>query len=367
MPLVKPLPGDHDGSEPLERQHGHYRGKRRHRCWKKPPGCQRPATEQAHTSTRPGGNPVSAIAMFYTRVTLSILSATLLTSACATPPLPESSTAPVAATQNTLSPDAMARLAAVLDGQPDRVKARYAHRHPQETLEFFGIEPGMTVIEALPGAGWYSKILLPYLGEKGQLIGADYALAMWAKFDFTTPASLEKRNTWPGDWTARAEKWRQPGDAQVAAFQLGSLPEELVANVDAVLLVRALHNMARFENEGGFLSTAIQQAYRALKPGGIAGVVQHCARDDMPDDWARGLNGYLKRDFVIDQMERAGFELVGESDINANAKDQPTVDDFVWRLSPSLETSRNDRTLRTRLKSIGESNRMTLKFRKPNS
>ena len=68
------------------------------------------------------------------------------------------------------------KLAAVLAAQPDEVKARYQYRHPQETIEFFGIEPGMTVVEGLPGGGWYTKILLPYLGGDGHLIGANYPL-----------------------------------------------------------------------------------------------------------------------------------------------------------------------------------------------
>ena len=95
------------------------------------------------------------------------------------------------------------------------------------------------------------------------------------------------------------------------------------------------------------------------------GVVQHHARDEMPDEWATGANGYLKKQFVIDQMEAAGFEFVAESDINANPKDQPTTEDFVWRLPPSLVTSREDPELRKKMLAIGESNRMTLKFRKP--
>jgi predicted methyltransferase len=85
----------------------------------------------------------------------------------------------------------------------------------------------------------------------------------------------------------------------------------------------------------------------------------------MPDEWASGPAGYLKRDFVIDAFRSAGFELVGESNINANPLDQPTTDDVVWRLPPNLGTSRDDEALRARMQAIGESHRMTLKFRKP--
>lgn len=258
-----------------------------------------------------------------------------------------------------------ADLSAILDAQPDEVKARYQYRNPRETLEFFGIEPGMTVVEALPGGGWYSKLLLPYLGDGGRLIGADYPLDMWPNFSFMTEDRLEAKKTWVQDWTADAETWRQDGDASVAAFQMAALPDTMEGSADAVLFIRALHNLARFEETGGYLTTAIGDAYRVLKPGGVVGVVQHHARDDMPDAWADGNAGYLKQDFVISMMESAGFEFVGASDLNANANDQPTESDVVWRLPPSLQTSRDNPELQAQMREIGESNRMTLKFRKP--
>jgi len=264
----------------------------------------------------------------------------------------------------TLSADSE-RLATVLAAQPADVQARYAWRHPQETLEFFGVEPGMTVVEVLPGGGWYSKLLLPYLGSEGRLIGADYALEMYPLFGFFNEEQLKAKETWMQQFTADATAWAGEGGAAVSAFVLGSLPEELKGQADAVLLIRALHNLARFEQEGGFLSAALQNAYDVLKPGGIVGVVQHQARDDMPDEWASGRNGYLKRDFVIARMEAAGFELVDSSSFNENDKDVPTTEDIVWRLPPSLATSRDNPELRGRMEAIGESNRMTLKFRKP--
>lgn len=264
----------------------------------------------------------------------------------------------------TLSADSE-RLATVLAAQPADVQARYAWRHPQETLEFFGVEPGMTVVEALPGGGWYSKILLPYLGSEGRLIGADYALEMYPLFGFFNEEQLKAKETWMQQFTADATAWAGEGGAAVSAFVLGSLPEELKGQADAVLLIRALHNLARFEQEGGFLSAALQNAYDVLKPGGIVGVVQHQARDGMPDEWASGRNGYLKKNFVIARMEAAGFELVDSSSFNENDKDAPTTEDIVWRLPPSLATSRDNPELRGRMEAIGESNRMTLKFRKP--
>lgn len=257
------------------------------------------------------------------------------------------------------------RLATVLAAQPADVQARYTWRHPQETLEFFGVEPGMTVVEALPGGGWYSKVLLPYLGPQGRLIGADYSLEMYPLFGFFNEEQLKAKETWMQQFTADATAWAGEGGAAVSAFVLGSLPEELKGQADAVLLIRALHNLARFEQEGGFLSAALQNAYDVLRPGGIVGIVQHQARDGMPDEWASGRNGYLKKDFVIARMEAAGFEFVGSSPVNENDKDVPTTEDIVWRLPPSLATSRDNPELRGRMEAIGESNRMTLKFRKP--
>ena len=259
------------------------------------------------------------------------------------------------------------KLAAVLAAQPDDVRARYEYRHPQETIEFFGIEPGMTVIEGLPGRGWYTKILLPYLGADGHLVGANYPLDLWPNFPFANEEFMATMSKWLETWPADAEEWRGEDGASVAAFWFGSLPEDMAGTADVVFLVRALHNLARFQDEGvsDFLDAALADAYDVLKPGGVLGVVQHEARPDMPDTWANGANGYLKKQFVIDQVEEAGFEFVGESDINANPADQPTTDDIVWRLPPSFATSREDPELKAKYEAVGESNRMTLKFRKP--
>jgi predicted methyltransferase len=257
------------------------------------------------------------------------------------------------------------RLATVLAAQPQEVQDRYRWRHPQETLEFFGIEPGMTVVEVLPGGGWYTKILLPYLGSEGRLIGADYPLEMFPLFGFFTDEQLKAKETWSSTFTAEATAWAGADGAAVSAFALGAAPDEFTGQADAVLLIRALHNLARFESQGGFLTSALQTLFDVLRPGGIVGVVQHQARDDMPDAWANGANGYLKKDFVVAKMQAAGFELIGASDINQNEMDQPSETDVVWRLAPTLATSREDPELRARIQTIGESNRMTLKFRKP--
>ena len=260
-----------------------------------------------------------------------------------------------------------ARLDAVLAAQPAEVQARYAARHPSETLAFFDVAPGATVIEAFPGDGWYTRILAAYLGPDGRLVGADYALDMYPRFGFFTLGQVQARERWVQEWVEGAAEWQGPEDALLSAFVFGSMPEALHGAADAVLFIRSLHNLARFEADGGYLTAALQDAWNALKPGGVAGVVQHLAREYMPDEWADGSNGYLKEAFVIERFTAAGFEFVGRSGTNFNENDVPGSEARVWRLPPTLATSRGNPERREAMEAIGESHRMTLKFRKPES
>jgi predicted methyltransferase len=252
----------------------------------------------------------------------------------------------------------------VLASQSGEVQSRYVSRHPKETLEFFGVQPGMMVIEAFPGGGWYSNILVPLLGSEGQLIGADYAFDMYPKFNFYPEDFLAAKKTWGKTWTEGLLRRHGNDQARVGAFALGSMTDDIDGKVDVVILIRALHNLARFESDGGYLTTALKEIHRALKPGGAVGVVQHLAPEDTSDEWANGSNGYLKKSFVVKTMSDAGFELVGASEANVNPADQPVEGDIVWRLPPALATSREDPELRASLERIGESTRMTLLFRK---
>ena len=258
-------------------------------------------------------------------------------------------------------------LSDVLAAQPEQTQARYVHRHPAQTLEFFGIEPGMTVMEALPGGGWYSKILLPYLGDEGALIGANYTTSMRRLFGFYTEEQLQQGETWTTDWPAKAATWTQEANTSVSGFIFGSLPQDMAQSADAVIFIRALHNLARFEDQGGFLTAALNDAYNILKPGGVVGVVQHAIAETAPDDLAKGNRGYLKQSFVIAQMEQAGFIFEEASAINANPKDKPQDGDVVWRLPPVLSGSKDNPDQAAMMQAIGESNRMTLRFRKPSA
>ncbi|GJL93279.1 class I SAM-dependent methyltransferase [Hyphococcus sp.] len=256
------------------------------------------------------------------------------------------------------------KLSAVLDAQSDETKARYQYRHPQETLEFFGVEPGMTVADTLPGNPWYSGILIDYLGPDGKVLGADYSEDMWTKFGQFSPPAGEKA-TWAADWTADAESWRDDdGDAAVGAFAYGSAPDDMAGTVDVILMIRAAHHFNRLD-DGVYFTEALADSMKLLKPGGIVGVVQHRAQEDMPDEWATGDNGYVKESQIVSAFEAAGFELVASSEVNANPADRPTAEEFVWRLPPTLATSRENEELKAQMMAIGESDRMTLKFRKP--
>ena len=234
---------------------------------------------------------------------------------------PTQSAAPMegmaATTESTPAAPTSSDLASILAAQPEAVIARYPSRNPQQTLEFFGIQPGMTVVEALPGGGWYSKLLIPYLGNEGELVGANYPTGMYKLFGYDEER-LAKLANWSTDWPATAQTWVAGDAASVSGFVMGDLADSKKGTADAVLLIRALHNLARFEAEHGFMSRALQDTFDVLKPGGIVGIVQHAAPSDADDAWANGSKGYLKQTFVIEQMQAAGFEYVAASDINAN-------------------------------------------------
>lgn len=255
-------------------------------------------------------------------------------------------------------------LAAVLAAQPADVKERYAARHPAETLAFFEVKAGDTVIETLPGGGWYSGILHPYLGEKGKLIGAHYPKGVVDRLGLPEDrlqAMLERNANWPKATVSKAVS----KGSEIEAFDITEMPARLDGTVDKVLFIRSLHNMSRFNKDGGYLDKAIAEAFRALKPGGIAGVVQHRAPEGASDTWAEGSNGYLKQAKVVAAFEAAGFKLVEASEINANPKDKPAEGDNVWRLPPNLRGLEKDSDKWRANKEIGESDRMTLKFVKP--
>lgn len=277
-----------------------------------------------------------------------------------TPTLPVAAPSAASSEQESLS---WQRLTQVLGEQSDARKARYDARNPKETLSFFGVKPGMTVLEALPEGGWYSHILSEYLGSAGHIIGADYDLNMYPLFGFYSDDELAAKATWAERWPQELAVWAGEG-AAASAFNFGSMSNSMRGRADVVLFVRALHNLSVFEPEGAYLSTALKNAYDVLKPGGSVGVVQHMGPDEYSEAWSTGVNGYLKKANVVRAFEQAGFVFTGESAVNTNPLDQPSEDEYVWRLPPTLEET-EDPEQNARYASIGESNRMTLLFKKP--
>ncbi|MFT7129118.1 MAG: putative methyltransferase [Gammaproteobacteria bacterium] len=250
------------------------------------------------------------------------------------------------------------RLAMVLDSQEEKMKSRYTYRHPAETLEFFGLKPGMKIAELLPGGGWYTKILAPYVGEKGAIYGVNYADSMWAMFGRFDENTVAERVASSSKFAGMVAGFRGAEGVMAEGTAIGRIPEKLEGSLDMVFIIRGLHNLNRFEEKAGTMTEALKAVNSLLKPGGIAAVVQHRAPESAADTWANGSMGYLKQSYVISIFENAGFELTGSSEVNANPNDKPSSTDFVWRLPPSFSGAGD----KDAAKKIGESDRMTLSF-----
>ena len=224
--------------------------------------------------------------------------------------------------------------------------ARDAARHPAETLAFFGVKPGDTVVELWPGGGWYTEILAPLTQSGG---GTLYAAAPWER-------GLNTIRKWQ---EAKPDAY---GAVKLAEFPAtGAGPKVPDGSADVVLTFRNVHNW-RF---GGMDKTAeaFQQIYAMLKPGGVLGVVDHRLPEAM-DSALEEKSGYMKRSSIVAFAEAAGFKLAGESEVNANPRDTHDYEKGVWSLPPTLTNKDVDRE---KYVAIGESDRMTLKFVKPAS
>ena len=151
---------------------------------------------------------------------------------------------------------------------------------------------------------------------------------------------------------------------RITATTFGSSAGDKAGTLDALLFFRAMHNLSRFDTEGGYLTQALKQSHDLLKPGGLVGVVQHRAPENWDDSQATGSAGYLKQSNLIATFDAAGFDFVKSSEINANPKDQPGDGDIVWRLPPTLNGVGDDAALKAERMAIGESDRMTLLFKK---
>ena len=264
---------------------------------------------------------------------------------------------------SVLAADANPALAQVVESRSEAERARDGARHPVQTLTFFQVEPGMTVAEALPGGGWYTNILANYLGADGKLYGVNYAERMWPMFSFATEEWIEKRTASTAQFPTLVAGFTDNG-IEAKGFTFNTVPPEGSGSVDRVLMIRALHNLSRFEGQAGTMSQALAAVRGMLREDGLVGVVQHRLPESAADDQADGSRGYLKQSAVITMFEDAGFELVSSSEINANAKDIPGPEDTVWRLPPSLRGNDDNPEQKAAMQAIGETDRMTLLFRK---
>ncbi|WJG09030.1 methyltransferase [Aliiglaciecola sp. LCG003] len=255
------------------------------------------------------------------------------------------------------------QISAVVEARSSEEKQRDVYRHPAQTLAFFNLEPGMTVAEALPGGGWYSKILANYLGVQGKLYGINYADDMWPRFGFFDQKTIDNFVAGTAKFSPMVADATDNGIA-TQGFTFATMPMDLEGSVDRVVAIRALHNLNRFEAEAGTMTQALSVMHKLLKKDGMVGVVQHRLPESAPDAGSDGSRGYLKESTVIKAFEQAGFKLVAKSEINANPKDQPSASDIVWRLPPSYNGSGDDPQKRAAMDEIGESDRMTLLFKK---
>ncbi|MAP93705.1 MAG: hypothetical protein CMK07_02025 [Ponticaulis sp.] len=234
--------------------------------------------------------------------------------------------------------------------------ARDVYRHPLETLEFFGITPDMKLGEYSPGGGWYTRILAPYVAETGTYVGVNADVDRYmAGSDADRIASAKK---FPETFPANVAEWTGIPAENIMAYEIDEPPEAELGTLDAMLVFRALHGLSSRE----MVDSLIDDTWDLLKPGGIVGVVQHRAPEDAPRDYAQGGNGYLKQSEVIAIFESEGFELIDTSEVNANAKDPANHEGGVWTLPPTLRFGDENKA---EYEAIGESDRMTLLFKKP--
>jgi predicted methyltransferase len=228
-------------------------------------------------------------------------------------------------------------------------KTRDRYRHPVETLTWLGLRDDMTVVELSPGGGWYTEILAPYLRDRGVLYAAGYdPKSEVGYFRKSAKRFADKLAANPPVYGKVIVTVLQPPD------ELAIAPE---GSADMVLTFRNLHNWVG----GGHAEAVLQAVYRALKPGGVFGVVAHRGDSSVEQD-PKAASGYVNQDYAVELVESAGFELVASAEINANPADTRQHPEGVWTLPPSFELGDVDRD---KYAAIGESDRMTLKFVKP--
>jgi predicted methyltransferase len=278
--------------------------------------------------------------------------ASALLAGCATAPAPVPVPVPVRAVpppppRDEVTAAAIERALAG-DHRTAENRLRDPFRHPLDTLLFFGVKPEMTVVEAWPGtSGGYTEVLAPLLGERGKL----YAAVM--------PPVPDNTYVMQGLAQFGAKLASRPdiyGKVTVTRLGPGAFDIAPPGSADMVVTFRNLHSWMAL----GIVEQVLAEMNRALKPGGILGVVEHRADPEKPVD-VRAANGYVNEDYAVKLIEAAGFELLERSDVNANPRDTRDYEQGVWALPPAYRAGNRDRA---RYEAIGEPDRFTLKFKK---
>ena len=243
-----------------------------------------------------------------------------------------------------------AKLDPILAGswRSDKNKARDTYRHPKQTLDFFGVKPGDTLVEITPGGGWYTEILAPLLKGSGTYVAAIAAPAKPEGEDAQDKSGLKAKIA------ADAAEY---GEAKVVEFDQKAPSFGAAGSVDTVLTFRNVHNWVMNDSA----PTMFKAFFDVLKPGGTLGVVDHRAAAGADLEKIKK-TGYLPQDYVIKLATEAGFRLADQSEVNANPKDTKDYAQGVWTLPPTFALKDKDHD---KYAAIGESDRMTLKFIKP--
>ncbi len=257
-------------------------------------------------------------------------------------------------TEQTAVADASLSAAIAGDWRDPKNTVRDRYRHPLETLGFFGVNAKQTVVEITPGAsGWYTEILTPYLRNDGAYIAAQVDPMAMAE-----GRSRDNQQKTIDALKARLAKYPMQFDrAQIATFDPKQPMLAAPGSADAVLTFRNVHNWVA----GGTADAYFAAFFAALKPGGVLGVVDHRAKPGTEIETMKS-SGYLTEQLVIDLATKAGFVLDARSEVNANPKDTTDHPNGVWTLPP---VNRHDAEDDAMYQAIGESDRMTLRFRKP--
>ncbi|HEV2228956.1 MAG TPA: hypothetical protein VGR86_08360 [Steroidobacteraceae bacterium] len=266
---------------------------------------------------------------------LAIIAGALLAAACAT-----------YSTRQETSQALDRILAGAQRSEENRARDRY--RHPKQTLLFFGIRPEMSVLEVWPEPGWYTEVLAPLLADKGKYYAG--VIAPDPKSQYIT----RRLDDFSRKLAAHPEIY---GKVAVVTFPLDGSDVVPAGTLDMVLTFRNIHNWMGRDSAARAFATM----YRALKPGGVLGVVEHRGNPAVPQD-RQAKSGYVNEDYAVKLIEAQGFRLEASSQVNANPRDTKDYEQGVWTLPPTYRLGDKDRD---KYAAIGESDRFTLKFVKP--